>query len=56
MGEIGATEALARGPLGDRGINASQVGFAGPAAPLDDASGHFADTSIELSCHVNLAS
>ncbi len=35
MGEIGAAQALASWPLGDRGIDPRQVGLTGPAAPLE---------------------
>jgi hypothetical protein len=56
MGEIGATEAFARRPLSDGGIDPPKVGLTGSAAPLDDAVGHFANASIELGRHANRAS
>src|SRR6202035_5926824 len=51
-----ATEALARRPLGDRGIDPPQVSLTGPAAPFDDAVGHFANAGVELGRHANRAS
>ena len=46
--EIGAAEALARRPLGDRGVNPVEIGAPRGAAAFGDPFGDFADARIEL--------